>query len=289
MTSCPAGPTTSADPGSPAAPRRTTASPRPATGSPPRRSPAAVRAPRGHPAAGGGRCRPAARWRGSRQPPPHPGRWTTRVPAPFSRHAVLPFHGEYGSPAVTRGASASTACTQAANTACGVAAAAGISASAWRAMKPVSNSAAANAGWVEIARRKPTLLRMPTISQASSAAVSRRSAAGRSRSHTITWRSSGRSSGRSRPRCAPPCPPARAGPPPACRNAAACRWTAGSRAPDPRHTAAPRSRARDRQLRLPQRQGSPAATRSCHSTRSSPVIISVTGCSTCRRVFISMK
>ena len=34
---------------------------------------------------------------------------------------------------------------------------------------------------------------------------------------------------------------------------------------------------------------SPAATRSCHSTRSSPVIISVTGCSTCRRVFISMK
>ena len=35
--------------------------------------------------------------------------------------------------------------------------------------------------------------------------------------------------------------------------------------------------------------GSPAATRICHSTRSSPVIASVTGCSTCRRVFISMK
>ena len=34
--------------------------------------------------------------------------------------------------------------------------------------------------------------------------------------------------------------------------------------------------------------GSPAATRSCHSTRSRPVIASVTGCSTCRRVFISM-
>ena len=33
----------------------------------------------------------------------------------------------------------------------------------------------------------------------------------------------------------------------------------------------------------------PAATRSCSSTRSSPVTISVTGCSTCRRVFISMK
>ena len=35
--------------------------------------------------------------------------------------------------------------------------------------------------------------------------------------------------------------------------------------------------------------GSSQATRNCHSTRSRPVIISVTGCSTCRRVFISMK
>ena len=35
--------------------------------------------------------------------------------------------------------------------------------------------------------------------------------------------------------------------------------------------------------------GSPAATRSCHSTRSMPVSASVTGCSTCSRVFISMK
>ena len=33
---------------------------------------------------------------------------------------------------------------------------------------------------------------------------------------------------------------------------------------------------------------SPAATRNCHSTRSMPVIASVTGCSTCSRVFISM-
>ena len=33
---------------------------------------------------------------------------------------------------------------------------------------------------------------------------------------------------------------------------------------------------------------SPAAMRNCHSTRSSPVIASVTGCSTCSRVFISM-
>ena len=34
---------------------------------------------------------------------------------------------------------------------------------------------------------------------------------------------------------------------------------------------------------------SPNAMRNCHSTRSRPVIISVTGCSTCSRVFISMK
>jgi hypothetical protein len=33
----------------------------------------------------------------------------------------------------------------------------------------------------------------------------------------------------------------------------------------------------------------PDATRNCSCTRSMPVIASVTGCSTCRRVFISMK
>jgi hypothetical protein len=43
------------------------------------------------------------------------------------------------------------------------------------------------------------------------------------------------------------------------------------------------------QLLLQQRQRLAAATRSCHSTRSSPVMASVTGCSTCSRVFISMK
>ena len=35
--------------------------------------------------------------------------------------------------------------------------------------------------------------------------------------------------------------------------------------------------------------GAPDATRICSSTRSMPVTASVTGCSTCRRVFISMK
>ena len=44
-----------------------------------------------------------------------------------------------------------------------------------------------------------------------------------------------------------------------------------------------------RHQKLIEETPSPAATRSCHSTRSSPVTISVTGCSTCRRVLISMK
>ena len=35
--------------------------------------------------------------------------------------------------------------------------------------------------------------------------------------------------------------------------------------------------------------GEPEAIRSCSTTMSMPVIASVTGCSTCRRVFISMK
>ena len=59
---------------------------------------------------------------------------------------------------------------------------------------------------------------------------------------------------------------------------------------DPRRRCAPRSRGREMaSSSCVSGSASPKATRSCHSTRSSPVIISVTGCSTCRRVFISMK
>ena len=36
-------------------------------------------------------------------------------------------------------------------------------------------------------------------------------------------------------------------------------------------------------------KGSPVATRNCSRTRSRPVTSSVTGCSTCSRVFISRK
>ena len=67
------------------------------------------------------------------------------------------------------------------------------------------------------------------------------------------------------------------------------RWTAGIRRTDFRHKAALPSPSR----RSTVDPGSWAmfrrdATRNCHSTRSWPVIASVTGCSTCSRVFISM-
>ena len=71
---------------------------------------------------------------------------------------------------------------------------------------------------------------------------------------------------------------------------ARCRPAAGSRGPGPRRRPGPRSRAR-RGETSPWSSGSrsPAAIRSCCSTRSRPVTSSVTGCSTCSRVFISMK
>ena len=70
---------------------------------------------------------------------------------------------------------------------------------------------------------------------------------------------------------------------------AACRSTAETRAPDPRHRCAPRRRGpASGTASCVSGSFSPAAIRNCHSTRSSPVIASVTGCSTCSRVFISM-
>ncbi len=83
----------------------------------------------------------------------------------------------------------------------------------------------------------------------------------------------------------------RARPPaPATRAAAAARRSAGNRARDLPRRRAPRSHGRGSDTcSCPSGSGSPEATRSCHSTRSSPVIASVTVCSTCSRVFISMK
>ena len=76
----------------------------------------------------------------------------------------------------------------------------------------------------------------------------------------------------------------------ASQRAAACRRSAGSRVPDPPRRHAPRWHGRRGGSALAASgNGSPAATRSCHSTRSSPVTASVTVCSTCSRVFISRK
>ena len=75
-----------------------------------------------------------------------------------------------------------------------------------------------------------------------------------------------------------------------CEARAPCRRSAGSRGPGPRRRSGPRWRARSGVMSsCANGSCSPAATRSCHSTRSRPVTSSVTGCSTCRRVFISMK
>ena len=61
-------------------------------------------------------------------------------------------------------------------------------------------------------------------------------------------------------------------------------------APDPRRRPALQSRGPARQYQPDSTVSfSPAAIRTCHSTRSHPVTSSVTGCSTCSRVFISMK
>ena len=66
------------------------------------------------------------------------------------------------------------------------------------------------------------------------------------------------------------------------RPAAASPWR------DPRRRAAPRSNVRCAAGGSASSRP-PSATCSCSSTRSSPVVSSVTGCSTCRRVFISRK
>ena len=73
------------------------------------------------------------------------------------------------------------------------------------------------------------------------------------------------------------------------RRRAACRSSAGSRARGPRRTAGPRSPSRAAAARVGSRARSPRAIRICSRTRSRPVVSSVTGCSTWRRVLTSRK
>ena len=72
--------------------------------------------------------------------------------------------------------------------------------------------------------------------------------------------------------------------------ARSCPARARSAARGPRRRGAPRRRGRAAGRRRTRgRAARPSATRICACTRSRPVTSSVTGCSTCRRVFISRK
>ena len=103
------------------------------------------------------------------------------------------------------------------------------------------------------------------------------------------WRSSDRNKARSRSPASTPVSTRSAQALADVEDSRAGRWRAESRSTDPRHRAAPPSPSRRSRARPGASAASrPLATRSCHSTRSWPVISSVTGCSTWSRVFISM-
>jgi len=108
---------------------------------------------------------------------------------------------------------------------------------------------------------------------------------GRARS---PWPASGRRRHRSPARGAGTSPPGTRGSRLSQGAAPARRW-AGNRVPGLRRRSGFHRVAVQSDVLLPERERLPGATRSCSSTRSRPVTISVTGCSTCSRVFISMK
>lgn len=160
--------------------------------------------------------------------------------------------------------------------------------SASRSTRPVSSSPAATAGWASSRRRNPALVGTPSTTVSARAARSRRSAVGRSGPYAMTFESIGSyvlptGTPSLRPesvRAPPPCGSCSASTvPPDGRNP-----RAGSSAQTRASTACPVSVM----SAWAYGRRSPEATRSCHSTRSSPVTSSVTGCSTWRRVFISM-
>ena len=140
-----------------------------------------------------------------------------------------------------------------------------------------------------ISRKSSRVVEMPSISSSPSARAARAIAGGPvdvvdddlrdQRVVVRTGRRSPRRRGCRRAR------PARA----AAGNAAGDPATAGSRARGPRRSAGTRSRGPSSGARPAANSGAPSATRSCSRTRSTPVTSSVTGCSTWRRVFISMK
>jgi hypothetical protein len=145
---------------------------------------------------------------------------------------------------------------------------AAISASRSRSISPVSTSPARSARAAPAAQEGEVRHRAPPPRSATApgpAAEAPRPASARARS---AWRSSGRTRADLIARAHAAIGP-RALPGSRC---AAAPWRAGSPSARPRHRAAPRPRDRDRGISCPIGSGSPAATRSCHSTRSTPVI-----------------
>ncbi len=161
--------------------------------------------------------------------------------------------------------------------------------SASRSTSPVSNSPATTAGWASKRRRNPALVGTPRVTVSASAPRSLRSAVARSGPYAMTFDSIG---SYRLPTSVPSLSPESVRTP---SPDGSCR--ARTVPPDgrnPREGSSAQTRASTacpvrRTSSCAKGSGSPDATRSCHSTRSRPVISSVTGCSTWRRVFISMK
>ncbi len=214
----------------------------------------------------------------------------------FGHHGSIAFHGECGSAAARAAASAlATSASVSASAAASRIAVdggdgGGNSASWWRAMRPVSSAAVAKASCAITRRRKARWWRnrrsrIPPAPRRAAAAPSAILAVHHQLGdHRIVVR-------RDLVAAAHPGVDAHAG--------VRRRGAQVDEGPDRRQEAALGILGVDARLDRMAVDGepvlrraaarSPAATRSCHSTRSRPVIISVTGCSTCSRVFISMK
>ena len=139
-------------------------------------------------------------------------------------------------------------------------------------------------------RSSGTLVRMPRIGNCASACQARRRAASRVSPQTIELGEQRvvvhgdlAALGRRQSRRARPASTAR-------DRGQRVRPAAESRAPDPRRRpATSMAWPRCASAACVQGSGPPAATTICARTRSTPVTASVTGCSTCRRAFISRK
>ena len=161
----------------------------------------------------------------------------------------------------------------------------------WRSRNPVSVAPARNSGWRRIPTSSSRLV-VDAVHLGGSRASARRSAAsarvGAQRDHlgqhgVVVGRHDRR---RRRTRCRRAHRRRRGR-----GSGRGARWSGGSRRRRPRRTAGPRWRGRAMRASSASRGQRLALghLRAAARTRSSPVTISVTGCSTCSRVFISRK